>query len=46
VNEDYVSTKERVEEFRDRTGDSRRTFFRVRDELVEKSEKVKEIVKG
>jgi len=46
VNEDYTSTKERVQEFRDRTGDSRRTFFRVRDELVEKSEKVKEIVKG
>ncbi len=40
------STKERVQELRDRTGASRRPFFRVRDELVENSEKVKEIVKG
>ncbi len=46
VNEEYTSTNERDKDFRDRTGDSRRNFFRVRDELVEKSEKVKESAKG
>ncbi len=46
VNEVETSTKERVQASRDRTGDSRRTFCRVRDDLVEKSEKAKEIVKG
>ncbi len=46
VNEDYPSTKERVQKFRDRKRNSRITFVRVIDKLVKKSEKDKEIDKG
>ncbi len=46
VNEDYTATKVRVQEFRDRTGYRRGTFFRVRDELVAEREKGKEIGRG
>jgi hypothetical protein len=44
VNQTHDSVSDQVQEFKDRTGESRRTFYRVRDELAEKSEKVSEIL--
>lgn len=46
VNTDLTTTKDRAEEFKERTSQSRRTYTRRRNELMEKSEKVREIVEG
>jgi len=46
LDSEYGSTKERKKEFSDRLDKSGRTFLRAKSELVENSEKIKELVES